>query len=117
MLADELFQLADELSVASDRELGLGPLLEKGESELRQAGDLRLGERFVRELRERLASPLRQRLAEQPSAPRRVARAGLVDQAAHTGEVELHPTDLDSVAGRVGLDRLRAEDFAQLRDE
>ena len=43
MLGDERLELADELGVTAEREIGLDPLLERGEPQLLQPGDLAPG--------------------------------------------------------------------------
>jgi hypothetical protein len=43
--------------VAAEREVGLDPLLERGEAEFLEPSDLGLRERLVGEVRERVAAP------------------------------------------------------------
>jgi hypothetical protein len=47
VLADKRLQLADELGVPAERELGLDPLLDRAQAQLLEAGDLALGEGLV----------------------------------------------------------------------
>ena len=101
----------------SEDELSLGALLEQLEPQFDEARDLGLRERLERELRERLSAPQRERLPEQARPPRRIARAGLVDEPAHAREVELTGVDADQVAGRPRDDRLGPERLAKLDDE
>ena len=117
MLVDERVELADHLRVAADGDLRLGTLLDELEAQLAETRDLGLRERLVGELGQRVAAKKGERLAQQPCAPRRIARPRLVDQHADTGQIELIRLQADPVAGRARLDRLGAERLAELRDE
>ena len=64
VLRDETLELADELRMAAEREIGLDPLLERREAKLLEADDRGLGELLVGEVRQRRAAPERERLAE-----------------------------------------------------
>ena len=64
MLGDEALELADEVGVASEREVGLDPFFERAQAQLLQACDLWLGERLVGELVQRRPSPQAERLAQ-----------------------------------------------------
>ena len=64
MLGDEALQLADDVGVASEREVGLDPLLERVQAQLLQPRDLRLGERLECELVQRRPPPQGKRLAQ-----------------------------------------------------
>ena len=82
---DERLQLADELGVAAEREVGLDPLFERRELQLVQARDLRLCERLVGEVGQGGTPPEGERpaqllggllgLALGPSAPRLLEHA------------------------------------------
>lgn len=61
MGGDERLELADELSVASECEVGLDPLLESGYTCLFEARDLVLGERVEHEVGQCRPTPLRER--------------------------------------------------------
>ena len=71
MQLDKRFQLADQLRVAAQRELGLDALLDGGQVKLLKPGDLALRKRLVRELGERRAAPQPERLAQQLQRPLR----------------------------------------------
>ena len=73
MLADERLELADDVAVSAELEVGVDPLLERDEPQLLEPADLRLREVVERELRERRASPERERADEQLAA---LLRAG-----------------------------------------
>ncbi len=115
--AYERLEVADEGRVLADREPRLGLLLEEDEPELLEPRDLLLRERLVAELRERLAAPEAERLVEQLRAPRRLARARLVDERTHARGVELVRFEPDDITGRPRLDHVRPERLPQLRDE
>ena len=61
---DERLQLADELGVAAEREVGLDPLFERRQLQLVQARDLRLCERLVGEVGQGGAPPEGERPAQ-----------------------------------------------------
>ena len=68
MLGGERFQLADQLGVLAERQVGLDALCQTVEARLLQAGDLGLGEGLVAEVGQRRAPPHRQRLAQYGAA-------------------------------------------------
>ena len=72
MLGDQRLELADELGVAAEREVGLDPLLERRQPQLLEPRRLDPRERLVVELGQRRPAPQRERLAQQA---RRRARA------------------------------------------
>ena len=77
--ADERLELADQLRVASVREIELDPLLDARQAKLLQTGDLGLGEALVGEVRQRFPPPLLERLLRFPAVP----------QDLKTAEIEL----------------------------
>ena len=64
MLGDERLEVADELVMESELEVGFDPLLLGREMELVQPCDLRLGEVRVSKLRQSGASPQSERLSQ-----------------------------------------------------
>ena len=64
MLGDEPLELADDVTVATELEIGVDPLRNCGEPELVQPPDLRLREILERELRERRSPPRLERTHE-----------------------------------------------------
>ena len=120
VLGDECLELADQLVVAPEREVGVDPELDRCQPDLLEPGDRRLGEALVGEVRERRAPPQRQRVA-QPL--RRVGRqaAGeqappLVHQPLESVEIELVGLDPDDVAGRSGRQHVLRKRLAKSRD-
>ena len=116
VLSHERLELADQLGVAAELELGRDALLERAEAQLLEPGDLRLGERLVRELRECRPAPERQCLREQPGALVRRGSARPLDSLLEPGDVELAGLDVDDVARRPRLQPLGAERLAELGD-
>src|SRR5262249_25767656 len=82
VLERERFELADELRVAPERQIGIDALLEHRQPELLEARDLDLRERLVGEVGERRASPERQRLVQ-------AVRIAACDELLESLEVEL----------------------------
>ena len=67
LAADEPLQLGDELSMASEVEVGLHSILDGAEPEFLEPSDLVLGEGFVGELDERRAAPEVERATDRRS--------------------------------------------------
>ena len=79
LLPGQRLELAHELGMAAEREVGVDPSLQAGQAELLQAGDLGLGEGLVAEVGEGLATPERQRFGAgrpllRPRLPRAMSR-------------------------------------------
>ena len=64
MVAHEPLELADDVAVAAELEIGLDPLLDRDEPELLEPPDLGLCEVVERELGESRSAPERERLLE-----------------------------------------------------
>ena len=69
MPRDERLELAHELRVCPEQQVGLDPVLDRDEVELFEATDRGAGKRLRGEVRERSAAPERQRLGEALRAP------------------------------------------------
>ena len=106
----------------TEREVGLDPLLERGEAQLVEPLDGGARERLVGEVGERRPAPQAERLAEElrrrvlvvaaraPSRPRAASRSNRARSSALS-------SDAEQVAGRSRLERLgRAERAAELGD-
>ena len=65
---DERLELADDVAVAAELEVGVDPLLDRDEAQLLEPADLRLRQVVERELGERRAAPERERADEQRAA-------------------------------------------------
>ena len=74
MLGDQRLQLADQLGVAAERQVGLDPLLERRQPQILEPAALDPRERLLAELGQRRAAPQPERLAQQA---RRTLRLGL----------------------------------------
>jgi hypothetical protein len=64
MLLHDPLEVADQLRVATERELCLDHLLVSGQAQVLEARDLRLGERLVREVGQRRTAPQRESLLQ-----------------------------------------------------
>ena len=119
VLGDERLELADELRVAAEREVGVDPLLERREAELLEPDDRGLRERLVGEVGERGAAPERERLAQRrrgrSASPAGAVRLALAEQALEAVQVELLGLELERVAGRARDEHAAPSDLAQAR--
>ena len=73
MLADQCLELADQLAVVAERQLGLVQVLQRGQPQILQAGRLARDERLLAEPRKRRAAPQRERRLERRGGALRVA--------------------------------------------
>jgi hypothetical protein len=113
----ERLELTRDLGVAAAGELGVEPLLVRGEPQLVQPGDLGLSERLVRQVGERRPPPQIESVAQQLRRRRGSCAAGLGDELLEALEVELTRLEAQDVAGRARDDHTRSELPAQLGDE
>ena len=102
LLGDQCLELADDVALMPEREVGLDPQFDCGQTKLLEPRALVPGE-GLREFGQRGAAPERERLTQ---LPRRVLRITLRKRAAtvceltlETGEVELVFAHLELVAG------------------
>jgi len=75
MLLDQRLELPDQLAMPAQHQLGLDPVLERGQPRFSQPGDHRGRELAVGKLGQRCAPPQAQGLTQQPSRRRRVLEA------------------------------------------
>ena len=102
--------------MAPEREVGVDPLLERGQTAFLKALDVAAGELVVGEVGERGPAPQRERLAQ---LPRRLARRGgarLLHELLEAVRVELARGDAQHVATGARQQHILAERLAQLRD-
>ena len=101
MLGDERLELADELGVTAERQVGVDPLLERRQPQLLQPRDLGLGERLVGEVGERRPAPQRERLAQlRAAAVCGRARRASADSRSKRARSSSDGVDAQHVAGR-----------------
>jgi hypothetical protein len=102
MLQEQRLELAREVEVSPQGEIGVDPTLEGGEPQLLEPDDGRLGERFVREVHERRAAPERERGTQQLGRPVRLGigerATPLLDEPLEAVEVELLGLDPQLIA-------------------
>ena len=89
VLRDQRLQLADQLRVAAEREVGLDPLLQRRQPQILQPAGLDARERLLVELGQRRPAPQRERLAQQPRRARGLGRC------ARLGDEPLEPLQVD----------------------
>ncbi len=128
VLTDQRLKLADERGVEAEGEIGLDPLLERGEAQLLEARDFRLRERLVREVGERVPAPQIEGVVEQFGGGRRISGGGrprslaeLMLEALRVEPVRLDPEQVAAGARQHDLARrspcaLGLERLAKLRD-
>ncbi len=101
----------------AERELELDAALDAGVTELLEPLDLAAREVVVGEIGERGAPPQRERLTQRQERVGVLETAGVLEELFEAQGVEIAVVDPNEVAAGHGLDRCRAELFAQLRDE
>jgi hypothetical protein len=99
--------------VASELEIGVDPLLQRGEPQLLEARDLGLSERLEREVCERRPAPERQGLAQAIRRDLGFGLPGLAQQRVEPIEIDLVSVELESVARCPCDEHLGAERLAQ----
>ena len=120
VLGDQRLELADDVALMPERELGLDPQLDRGQAKLLEPRALVPGER-LRELGQRGAAPERERAgpaarSRSPDRPATSALAGVGDRALEAGEVELVFAHLEQVARRACVQSRLGKRLPQLRD-
>jgi hypothetical protein len=105
MLADEAFELTNELGGQAPAQIGVDAQAHGLEAKLLEPPDLGLGERLVSDILVRPTTPQRQALAEHDRRRRRIGvqeRPPLVGRALEPPRVELVGVDLQQIARRPG---------------
>lgn len=120
MLAHERVELADQLRVPTEREIGVDSILERRETLLLEPGRLALRKRLVREVSQRGPAPQRQRLP-QPiprelciTRPQRIAPLG--HERLEPVHVELAVFSLEHIAAAPGYEHAITQGLTQVRD-
>ena len=104
MLGDQALELADELAVATEGEIRVDAVLERGQVELVEPADLSLRPRFVGELGERRAAPELEGIAQDLRGGRRRGSSRLGRETFEALEVETVRLDEELVPpGRVTI--------------
>ena len=121
MLGHEGLELADEVVVAAEREVGVDPALERRDAKLLELEDRRLGERLVGEVGEGRSAPQRERLAQLvgcDSVVRCRERATTVlDEPLEVMGIDRVGLDLDRVSAGLRHEDVGREHAAQPRHE
>ena len=99
VLGDERRELADELGMTAERELGVDSVLERCEAQLLEPRACGLGEALVGEVRERRAAPERERLAQLRRRVRECGLSRVPQQRLEPVEVDLILLDLEQIPG------------------
>ena len=116
MFRDERLELAGQLRMLPDGEVGVDPILERRETQLSQPPDLVLGERVVPKIGERRPPPEPERLTETRFGLRRIHAPRLLHKSLEAGGVELRVLDPKRVARRMRYEHAVAERLTQARD-
>ena len=93
---NERCELADQLRMPAECEVGLDATLDGRQAKLPEPRDRRLRERFVLHIAERRPSPQAECLAEEWCGSRRIHVIGLVHELLEPVDVELSPPHLDA---------------------
>jgi hypothetical protein len=115
MLGGQGSQLADELGVSSELEVGVNALLERGQAKLFESCRLDGREGLGRDARKRWSAPEREGVGEHARTLRRLELRGLSDEVLEAVEVELSGIDADRIAGCAACNPV-AEYLAQPQD-
>lgn len=116
MRGDEPLELADEVVVFAEREVGVDPILERGQPSLFEALRFRGRERFEREIRKRRAAPQRERLVQESGRRGGIGALLVSDELLEAEEVDPRRVDLQAVSARMRGENLRAEQLPQAGD-
>jgi hypothetical protein len=120
VLRHDRLELADDLAVAAEREVGLEPILERVLVQARQPGGLGDRPGLVRELGEGIAAPERQRLAQRLGGSSRVAaaerRPRLRGEPLERDRVDRRLVQLERVPGRARDEEPGPEDAPKSGD-
>ena len=106
MLAHERLELADQVPVFAELELGVDALLDSRDVQLLEPSNLGLRELLLREVVERRAAPERERFAQERRCLVRARRGRRLPQALESMQVELAAFDADHVARLLRDDRI-----------
>src|SRR5207248_11190535 len=105
---------------AAELQLRLDPLLDRSETHLLEAQARGLSERLVLQIGERCVAPERERRSETFDRTTRIAEGqrpvGLGSELLEPDQIEVVRGNPQRVAGRPGLDRVLAEQPAELGD-
>ena len=113
VLGGERLELGHQRAVTAELEVGLDPILERGEPELVQPRDLGLRERLVADVLVRRPAPQLERLAEGRRRRLGRLRAPASREALEPLEVELAGLQAQAIAGPFGHDPVRSQPPAQ----
>ena len=109
-LGNQRLQLANNVGVMAEREIGFDPVLEDAGPQVLQPGDLHLRERLIAEIGQRGAAPQRQRLAEVrrrlAGRVRRQRLPPLPGQALEPAHIDMLVLDPQQVRARPGQHQL-----------
>jgi hypothetical protein len=103
MLGEKGLQLADDVGMTAELEVGLDPFLEDGESKRFQTSGLVLGKGFVHDLDQRRPAPETECIPEQPCSVGRAVVAkrllSLLVQMREALQIQLLVVEAQHVAG------------------
>jgi hypothetical protein len=116
MLRRQPLQLAHELVMAAESEVGLDPLLDRGEPERLEPHDLALGEALVAKLQEGRAPPQREGAPERGCGLSRLDRARLGYESLEAVDVELIRLDRKHIPAGTREEPVSRKQATQLGD-
>ena len=120
MLTHESVELADQLVLATEREIGVDPNLQRRQTRLLQPGDLSLSERLVGEVSQRRPPPQPQRIAQEAGGGRGISPgqrlAALDGQTLELVGIELTRRQLELIATAPGVHHAITQRPAQMKD-
>ena len=113
VLRDQRLELGNKIAMAAERQVGVDPVLERGQPQLLQPGRLGLRERFVANVLVRRAAPQLERLAKarrrRVGVPLLQLRPAARRQQLESFEIQLAGLEAQSIPGPLARDPLWAQ--------
>ena len=117
VLRDQRLELGNKIAMAAERQVGVDPVLERGQPQFLQPGRLGLRERFVLNVLVRRAAPQLERLAKarrrRIGVPLLQLRPAACRQQLESFEIQLAGLEAQSIPGPLERDPLWAQGPAQ----
>src|SRR5215207_10293741 len=111
MFVDERLELADDVRMATELDVGLEAVLQTGQAQLREPRHLALGEGLIHDVGEGSSAPEQERLFQGAGGASRIAvgkrLSSFAEESLEAPNIQRAILDADQVARSAGLDDLR----------